>query len=125
MGVPPANTSRVRSYPSTRKPRLPCCPKWAGWYDLVMDLELDPEADDALERLHQQDPRTANRVEDLLDVVASSPGDRSVRTRELRSPPSPLPIWGFTVRATDFDYLVLWRRDGDTAVVVYVGRDFA
>ena len=87
-------------------------------------LLMDPEPLGALERLYEKDPQCAERVDALLDVLAEDSGDRRMRRRELRSPPAPLPFWGFVVRGQDEDYLVLWQqRDPDTVVVRYLGLD--
>ena len=76
---------------------------------MAATLLMDPEPLGALERLYEKDPRCAERVDALLDVLAADSGDRRVRRRELRSPPAPLPFWGFVVRGQDEDYLVLWQ----------------
>ncbi len=83
-------------------------------------------ADDQLAALHTQEPVTAQRLEALLDVLEDDPGDSRVRRRSIRASTSPAeqwPVWGFTVRGRDTDYLVLWRAAADGVEVLYIGGD--
>ncbi len=74
---------------------------------------------DKLAGLHRQEPVTAQRIEALLDVLEDDPGDSRVRRRSWVTSTSPAeqgPVWGFTVRGRDTDYLVLWRAAADGVV---------
>lgn len=87
---------------------------------------LSAAADDQLAALHTQEPVTAQRLEALLDVLEHDPGDSRVRRRSIRAGVSPEvqgPVWGFTVRGRDTDYLVLWRTAAGGVEVRYIGGD--
>ena len=86
-----------------------------------MTVLFDPAPDKALERLHADAPRVADRIEALLHILATNPRGPSLRRRAYRHP---APLWGFTVRGQDQDYLVLWEEvDAETVAVVYLGPD--
>jgi len=94
-----------------------------GWQTTTMVYLY---AADKLAALHTQEPVTAQRIEALLDVLEDDPGDSRVRRRSIRASTSPAeqgPVWGFTVRGRDTDYLVLWRAAADGVEVLYIGGD--
>lgn len=83
-------------------------------------------ADERLRDLHENERVAAARIEALLDVLEEDPGDPRVRRRSVRAGASQQvqgPVWGFTVRGRDTDYLVLWRAASDGIEVRYVGAD--
>ena len=89
--------------------------------DMPVTLLVDPEPGVALERLHADAPRVADRIEALLDLLETNPGHPSLRRRAYRHP---APLWGFVVHVGDEDYLVLWEEvDAQTVAVVYLGPD--
>ena len=88
---------------------------------MPVTLLFDPEPDEALERLHTDAPRIADRIEAALHTLETNPGDPSLRRRAYRHP---APLWGFVVHVGDEDYLVLWEQvDAQTVAVVYLGPD--
>jgi hypothetical protein len=92
---------------------------------------VDEAAERVLAALYESEPMTVERIEALLDVLEEDPGDPRVRRRSVRASAGASanvagPVWGFTVRGRDTDYLVLWQpaADDDAAVDVrYIGAD--
>lgn len=81
-------------------------------------VELDPEPLAELERLHQVDPRAAERVERMLDLIETDPGAAVVRRRHIRPPG----LWMVTIGLDDQnDLMILWDLDGHTPVVRHLG----
>jgi len=95
----------------------------------MVNVYVDAVAQRVLAALHDTEPMTAERIEELLDVLEEDPGDLRVRRRALRAAAAARsdvvgPIWGFTVRGRDADYLVLWQaaaEDHDAVDVRYIG----
>ena len=84
----------------------------------MADLELDPEAFAALEKLYATDPAAADVVDEWLDALQADPGQARVRRRHLRPPG----LWyiPFRLTATE-DWMILWQLEGDVVVVRYLG----
>ena len=77
-------------------------------------LKITPEADAALNALYERgQEHLLNRLEDALDRLAQDPGAADVRRRRIQ----PAGVWAITVA----DWVILWKQDGDTTVVQYVG----
>jgi len=91
-------------------------------------LYIDEAAGHSLDTLYDKEPGTAAAIDVLLDVLEHDPLDPRVRRRCLRAEAvagTQLtgPLWGFTVRGPDQDYLVLWELAADGADVRYIGLD--
>jgi hypothetical protein len=84
----------------------------------VADLELDPAALAALEKLYATDAGAADVVDDWLDALEADPGQARVRRRRLRPPG----LWYIPFRLTATgDWMILWELEGDVVVVRYLG----
>jgi hypothetical protein len=83
------------------------------------------DALDTLDRLWNDDTRTASLVENALDVLESDPADPRCRAVSLRPRPGEQ-IWGMPLRAPSEDWLILWhyRDNQQTVAVLYIGINF-
>ena len=88
----------------------------------MAELWFDPEADAALAAL-ENDPsrsRMFERIQDLLDLLESDPGDARVRRVRFHQPA----LWCVTVFAAEEEWAILWEPHptmADVVVVQYVG----
>ncbi len=86
-------------------------------------MRIQEQPDLALVALHRDEHPTAERVEDLLDVLESNPLDPRARAHELRHGIGPLAsaAWDFRVRAISEDVYVFWTLVDDEATVAHLG----
>ncbi len=100
-------------------------PNW-GTVGRVTDVEIGLLAEEALDRLYEQEPETATRVDDMIDRLIQDPGHRQVRERRIRGevrPGLPETVWGFTIRGRSDNYLVTWYALPYRLVVATLTRD--
>lgn len=86
-------------------------------------MKIQQQPDLALDALYRDEPRTAERVDDLLDVLEGNPLDSRVRTHELRAGTGPLvsTVWGFRVRGISEDIWTFWTMVDEEVTVAYLG----
>jgi len=86
-------------------------------------MKIQQQPNLALDALYRDEPRTAERVDDLLDVLEGNPLDPRVRAHELRVGTGPLvsPVWGFRVRGISEDVWTFWTLVDDEVTVAYLG----
>jgi len=91
-------------------------------------LWMDQEAQSTLTALYQTEPHTAERIDDMLDVLERDSSDPRVRRRGIRASSASLAkltgaLWGFSVPGRDHDFLVLWQQDDADVDVRSIGPD--
>lgn len=83
-----------------------------------MRLELDPIPDAALESLHRENPRVAQRLEECLEGIEAEPVDPRAKRRQFSNG-----IRAITPVVAGEEWLVLWEEDPPgTAVVRFIGQ---
>jgi hypothetical protein len=81
-------------------------------------FHFEPQALDAIDALEHDDPRTFDRIFDLLELLAADPVEAKVRRGNYVSTRD---VWGTHVPGTD--YTVYWRTDPEVFVVYLVRED--
>lgn len=86
-------------------------------------MKIQEQPDLALDALYRDEPRTAGRVDDLLDVLEDNPLDPRVRAHELRLGTGSLvsTVWGFRVRGVSEDAWIFWTMVDGEVTVAYLG----
>lgn len=86
----------------------------------LMPIMFHPEPLNAKRALDELNPRMADRVDDVLDLLEHDHTQPRVRRHRLQKPA----LWMIVVRAPDGDgddYAILWDLDEDTVVIRYIG----
>lgn len=86
-------------------------------------MQITQAALNGLDALHEAEPTTADRVEDLLDLLEVDPQDPRVRLRRFRGEVGVLAntVWFFAVRGASEDIGVFWHVEDGTVCVDRIG----
>lgn len=90
---------------------------------------LNPEygelADSALDQIEHEPARRDlwNAICDAIDLICDHPGSMEARVEQVRIYSTKLVLWQVPVRCRteDEDWVIMWRQDGDVAVIPYIG----
>jgi hypothetical protein len=91
----------------------------------VLEPSFSEHANAALQKLEHDRSRKAlwNAICDAVDLVCERSDSAEARLEAVRLP-SGLTVWQVPIRCRveDDDWVLLWHRDGDDAVIHYVGN---
>jgi hypothetical protein len=89
----------------------------------VLEASFSEHANAALHKIEHDRSRRPlwNAICDAVDLICERPDSAEARLEAVRLP-SGLTIWQIPIRCrVEDDWVLLWHRDGDDAVIHYIG----